>query len=262
MNLSIDGWKDVSGFSIYALLLLHGQYIKQFIDILKLNLKHYTAENIVESVKNCLDQNCVLLKNISAVVMDSPSVMIKFQNLLTKDKPYIMKTHCVFPTKAMDSWLGLPDDPQSSPLKKFAITISEIVPHASGIEGLFSVMSAVKTKYQNPMLPTTLKMISQIKLQLTQKKPQKSKNKHKNDECSETSEYNCMCGYKSFSSPLELENLEDGVFDQADMQLTWHQDALIETMFDFDSWEQANQIVATPQMVVGGDLQELCCTSS
>ncbi|MBW0537139.1 hypothetical protein O181_076854 [Austropuccinia psidii MF-1] len=94
-------------------------------------------------------------------------------------------------------------------------------------------------------------MISQIKLHLTQKKPQKSKNKRKNDEHSETSEYDF------FSSPLELENFEDGVFDQADMQLTSRQDAFIETMFDFDSWEQANQIVATPQSVVGGDLQEL-----
>ncbi|MBW0514059.1 hypothetical protein O181_053774 [Austropuccinia psidii MF-1] len=100
-------------------------------------------------------------------------------------------------------------------------------------------------------------MISQIKLHLTQKKPQKSKTKHKNDEHSETSEYDCMCGYDFFSSPLELENFEDGMFDQADMQLTSLQDAFIETMFDFDYWEQANQIVATPQVVVGGDLQEL-----
>ncbi|MBW0461390.1 hypothetical protein O181_001105 [Austropuccinia psidii MF-1] len=453
MTLSIDGWTDVSGFSIYALLLLRGQYIKQFVDILDLNLKRHTAENLVEAVKNCLDWKCISLKNISAVVTDSPSVMIKFQ-----DKPYIMKTHCVLhafnliakhfimhPTmapivkgnnvlvnyfsnssfwgefliqwasnnnishglstllisvienqdhftsndtlvsllkpvvdsighlensntklsdilqellavykslllvnvyshfasfkqhcikvlhqrseffqsniyiisfflhplfqnvavslnhslkditlmilvlanhwqyykedsellipqikcyysqpepfgnacNAMDYWLGLPDNPQCSPLKKFAITISEIVPHAAGIEGLFSLMSAIKTKYQNPMLPTTLKMISQIKLHLTQKKPQKSKNKHKNDEHSETSEYDCMCGYDFFSSPLELENFEDGVFDQADMQLTSRQDAFIETMFDFDSWEQANPIVATPQIVVGGDLQEL-----
>ncbi|MBW0472872.1 hypothetical protein O181_012587 [Austropuccinia psidii MF-1] len=95
MTLSIDGWTDVSGFSIYALLLLCGQYIKQFVEILDLNLKFHTAENLVEAVKNCLDWKCISLKNISAVVTDSPSVMIKFQNLLTKYKPYIMKVNCV-----------------------------------------------------------------------------------------------------------------------------------------------------------------------
>ncbi|MBW0549116.1 hypothetical protein O181_088831 [Austropuccinia psidii MF-1] len=95
MTLSIDGWTDISGFSIYALLLLRGQYIKQFVEILDLNLKRHTAENLVEAVKNCLDRKCISLKNISAVVTDSPSVIIKLQNLLTKDKPYIMKTHCV-----------------------------------------------------------------------------------------------------------------------------------------------------------------------
>ncbi|MBW0491230.1 hypothetical protein O181_030945 [Austropuccinia psidii MF-1] len=95
MTLSIDGWTDVSGFSIYALLLLRGQYIKQFIDIIDLNLKRHTAENLLEDVKNCLDRKCISLENISAVVMDSPSVIIKFQNLLTKDKPYIMKKQCV-----------------------------------------------------------------------------------------------------------------------------------------------------------------------
>ncbi|MBW0471424.1 hypothetical protein O181_011139 [Austropuccinia psidii MF-1] len=161
--------------------------------------------------------------------------------------PQINCYYSVFPTKARDYWLGLPDNPQCSILKKLAITISEIVPNAAGIEGLFPVMSAIKTKYQNPMLPATLKMISQIRLHLNQKQPQKSKNQPKNDESSAKSEYDFMCGYNIFSSPFELEKFEDRVFDQADMQLTSHQDAFIETMFDFHSWEQANQMVATPQ---------------
>ncbi|KNZ50628.1 hypothetical protein VP01_431g2 [Puccinia sorghi] len=53
-------------------------------------------------------------------------------------------------------------------LKKLAIGILEVVPHVAGVEGLFSMMTAIKTKSWNRMLPTTLKMISQIKLHLLQ----------------------------------------------------------------------------------------------
>ncbi|MBW0582034.1 hypothetical protein O181_121749 [Austropuccinia psidii MF-1] len=95
MTLSIDGWTDISGYSLYSLLLLQGQYIKQFIDILDLNLKRHTAENIYEAVKKCLQRKNISFQNICAIVTDSPSVMIKFQMLLTRDHPHIMRVNCI-----------------------------------------------------------------------------------------------------------------------------------------------------------------------
>ncbi|MBW0465449.1 hypothetical protein O181_005164 [Austropuccinia psidii MF-1] len=79
MTLLIYGCTDVSGCSLYAILLQRGQYIKCFIDILNLNLKCHTSDNIYEEVKDSLDFKRIFLNNISAAVTDSPSVMLKFQ---------------------------------------------------------------------------------------------------------------------------------------------------------------------------------------
>ncbi|MBW0521708.1 hypothetical protein O181_061423 [Austropuccinia psidii MF-1] len=60
-----------------------------------LNLKQYTAKNLYEAVKNCLHCKQISFRNISAAVTDFPSVLIKFQKLLTNDNPHIVRTHCV-----------------------------------------------------------------------------------------------------------------------------------------------------------------------
>ncbi|MBW0492029.1 hypothetical protein O181_031744, partial [Austropuccinia psidii MF-1] len=61
-----------------------------------LNLKQHTAENLSEAVKTSLEQKEISFGTICAIVTDSPSVMMKFQKLLTHDHPHIMKGHCVF----------------------------------------------------------------------------------------------------------------------------------------------------------------------
>jgi hypothetical protein len=68
----------------------------------------------------------------------------------------------------LNYWLTLLGTPKFDSLKKLVIGLLEIVPHAAGVEGLFSMMSAAKTKAWNRMLPTTLKMMSQLKLHLLQ----------------------------------------------------------------------------------------------
>ncbi|MBW0512836.1 hypothetical protein O181_052551 [Austropuccinia psidii MF-1] len=50
-----------------------------------------------------------------------------------------------------------------------------------------------------------------------------------------------VVGFDFFSSPFELETLEEGVFGQANMEEPSNQDAFIDTFFDFDLWEQENQ---------------------
>jgi len=51
-------------------------------------------------------------------------------------------------------------------LKKFALILFGIVPHAAGIEGLFSIMSAIKSKQRNRMTDDTLTGLAQVKMNL------------------------------------------------------------------------------------------------
>ncbi|MBW0552135.1 hypothetical protein O181_091850 [Austropuccinia psidii MF-1] len=88
-------------------------------------------------------------------------------------------------------------------------------------------------------------MISQIKLHLLQEDSTKTKStKSKNKECvADSTEYDHMVGFDFSSSPLELETFEEGVFGQEKMEEPSRQDAFIDTLFDFELWEQENQQV-------------------
>ncbi|KNZ45106.1 hypothetical protein VP01_849g5 [Puccinia sorghi] len=74
--------------------------------------------------------------------------------------------HPAYLDKPLNYWLMVPITPESEPLKKLAIG-----PHAAGVEGLFSMMNAMKSKARNRLSPTTLKMMAQIKLHLLQGDP-------------------------------------------------------------------------------------------
>ncbi|MBW0479678.1 hypothetical protein O181_019393 [Austropuccinia psidii MF-1] len=104
-------------------------------------------------------------------------------------------------------------------------------------------------------------MISQIKLHLTN--AQKPKANKEGNQSLHTSEHDFMCGYDFFSSPIELEHFEEGVFHHSDMQLTSRQDAFMETIFDLNSWEETNQQIATGGdiLVVNGEVQECAQTA-
>ena len=86
LTLSLDGWTDNSGNSIYALMALKGAKKKYFLDVLDLNRKQHTADNIFSAIKQSLRSKQVGFDKICAVVTDSPSTMIKlrvsYQNFL------------------------------------------------------------------------------------------------------------------------------------------------------------------------------------
>jgi hypothetical protein len=148
--------------------------------------------------------------------------------------------------KPHDFWLTVPHTPDSDSLKKLAIGILGIVPHAAGVEGLFSMMSAIKTKSRNRLSPTTLKIMAQIKLHLLQGDPLLAprKNRRRKNPTRDDSEYENMKAYDSFINPSELDTFEEGIFshDQdVDAPLTSREDAFINTLFDFDLWESDAQ---------------------
>ncbi|MBW0491689.1 hypothetical protein O181_031404 [Austropuccinia psidii MF-1] len=95
LTLSLDGWTDVSGNTIYTVLLSRGDHLKHFIDILELTGKRHTAENFYEAVSECLLKKSLKMSTISAVVTDSSSLMAGFQALMTTEHPHIIPTHCV-----------------------------------------------------------------------------------------------------------------------------------------------------------------------
>jgi hypothetical protein len=79
LTLSLDGWTDNAGNSIYALMALKGAKTKYFIDILDLHSKRHTAENIFSAIKTSLKSKQLEFDQLSAVVTDSPSTMIKLR---------------------------------------------------------------------------------------------------------------------------------------------------------------------------------------
>ncbi|KAH9813964.1 ribonuclease H-like domain-containing protein, partial [Melampsora americana] len=67
---------------------------------------------------------------------------------------------------AIDYWLAIPSTSHTSILKWFTIRVLELVAHAAGVESVFSMMGATKTKTRSWMTVTNLKTTSQIKLQI------------------------------------------------------------------------------------------------
>ncbi|OAV96461.1 hypothetical protein PTTG_26306 [Puccinia triticina 1-1 BBBD Race 1] len=95
MTLSLDGWTDNSGNSIYSLMALKGAKRKYFLDILDLHQKRHTADNIFLAPKKSLKSKQVEMDQICAITTDSPSVMTKLRRLVNAEHPHILKVHCV-----------------------------------------------------------------------------------------------------------------------------------------------------------------------
>ena len=77
LTLSLDGWTNNSGNSIYALMALKGTTKNYFIDVLNLNSKQHTANNIFSAIKSSLKVKQISFNQICAIVTDSPSTMVK-----------------------------------------------------------------------------------------------------------------------------------------------------------------------------------------
>ncbi|MBW0559950.1 hypothetical protein O181_099665 [Austropuccinia psidii MF-1] len=247
---SIHVYEWLQGFKEHCLKTLHQQakvfHSDLYIIAFFLHPKFCNvAVSLMHSLKSITVMILVLAKDQQYYKEDAKLLIPQIKHYYSQHEPFGSQSHGVFTNNAIDYWLGLPDSPQCLTLKKLAITICEIVPHAAGVEGLFSVMSAIKTKYRNQMLPNTLKIISQIKLHLPQEDGIKTKStKSKIKECvADSTEYDHMVGFDFFSSPLELETFEEGIFRQEKMEEPSWKDAFIDTLFDFDLWEQENQQV-------------------
>jgi hypothetical protein len=77
LTLSLDGWTNNSGKSLYALMALKGVKKNYFINVLDLKSKRHTEENIFSKIKRSLKAKRLDFDQISAIVINSPSTMVK-----------------------------------------------------------------------------------------------------------------------------------------------------------------------------------------
>jgi hypothetical protein len=120
---------------------------------------------------------------------------------------------------------------KTSVLKDFAIVVMKYVPHAAGVEQLFSVMSYIKTKSRNRMEEDSLTMLAQTKTYLTSSSGMYHHAKKRNISGKE------ICQYKSMEDLNELTCDDLGNRTQEnddDPVLLSRQNAFIEKLFDFD----------------------------
>ncbi|MBW0537731.1 hypothetical protein O181_077446 [Austropuccinia psidii MF-1] len=138
-----DIWKEFS--TVYKAIKFPSRYIYNCFFL------HPSFRNVAvsqkHSLKNITIMILVLAKDWKYYKEEAELLIPQIKRYYSQHEPFGKLTNGPFPNKAIDYWLCLPDNTQCLPLKQIAITICEIVPHAAGVEGLFSIMSAIKTKY-------------------------------------------------------------------------------------------------------------------
>ncbi|KAA1077356.1 hypothetical protein PGT21_004358 [Puccinia graminis f. sp. tritici] len=93
LTLSLDGWTKNSGNSIYALMALKGAKKKYFIDVLDLNSKRHTADNIFLAIIDALDLNSKrhTADNIFLAIIDLNSKRHTADNIFLA-RSYLLKS--------------------------------------------------------------------------------------------------------------------------------------------------------------------------
>lgn len=90
-TLSLDGWTDISGNSVYAVLLICGTQ-QHYIGNLEIDLKRHTSDNILAALEYILGDHII---RIRAIVTDSPNVMKKLRADFCEKYSWVHNLGCV-----------------------------------------------------------------------------------------------------------------------------------------------------------------------
>lgn len=112
-TMSLDGWTDVSGNSIVAVMLVDGDK-NHYIGNLDLDYVRHTAENIKAELIKLMGDKMNIAK---AVVTDNPRVMLKLRNELCSGSSHLISLNCVLhglnlvckdtlKTNEVEPWVG------------------------------------------------------------------------------------------------------------------------------------------------------------
>jgi hypothetical protein len=95
LTMLLDGWKDPTGNSIYALMLQNcGLEFQYYFDHLNLVKKRHKAELILPAIEECWVKNEIDPHKLIAFCTDSPNVMLKLRRILNLKYPWIVKIRC------------------------------------------------------------------------------------------------------------------------------------------------------------------------
>ncbi|CAG8493613.1 1341_t:CDS:2 [Cetraspora pellucida] len=94
LTLSLDGWTDVSGNSIYAFLLHKFENINEVINIEDFSITRHTANNLLIAIETSLKNINLDFNKIIALVTDSPSVMIRLRKNISEKYKHIISIRC------------------------------------------------------------------------------------------------------------------------------------------------------------------------
>jgi hypothetical protein len=89
----LDGWTDISGNSVYAIMLKKGSD-KFFLNTLELLHERHTSDNIFTALDKSVTDSGVDWTQIIAVTTDSPSVMKKLRETIQKNHRHVVGIPC------------------------------------------------------------------------------------------------------------------------------------------------------------------------
>lgn len=90
-TISLDGWKDISGNSVYAVLLTCGSQ-QHYIGNLEIDLQRHSSDNILKALGAIVGEHS---NRTRAIVTDSPNVMKKLRSDFCAIYPRVHNLACV-----------------------------------------------------------------------------------------------------------------------------------------------------------------------
>eukprot|EP00733_Pompholyxophrys_punicea_P000772 Pompholyxophrys_punicea_v1_NODE_277_length_2406_cov_4.192684.p1 type:complete len:389 gc:universal NODE_277_length_2406_cov_4.192684:249-1415(+) len=94
MTISLDGWTDSSGTSVYALVLLQSDTFRTFGDVLELFQKRHSAVNLFAALEETFQRLPLAFSTCRGIVTDNPSVMLCLRELVCQKYPWIISLRC------------------------------------------------------------------------------------------------------------------------------------------------------------------------
>ncbi|CAG8794808.1 22109_t:CDS:2, partial [Gigaspora rosea] len=90
LTISLDGWTDVTGSSVYAFLLNKFDNISEVINIEDFSNSRHTANNLLIALEASLKNISVDFDKIIALVTDSPSVIVRLRKNVSEKYPHVI----------------------------------------------------------------------------------------------------------------------------------------------------------------------------
>lgn len=93
-TITLDGWTDVSGNSIYAVMMLHGAQ-QHYIGSLELSRVRHIAANLLTALDDMLKADPNRMRQVAAIITDSASTLNKLRTDFCSKNTRVQNLSCV-----------------------------------------------------------------------------------------------------------------------------------------------------------------------